>query len=80
MAIYVGGIKYKLILDRDICGLNICTSTPITNGVRLLSLDDYILKDINGLYLTTTEYIQSLSLDNSILTDNNNNYITVKKG
>ena len=52
MAIYVGGQRYKLSLGRDICGLNICTSTPITNGVRLLSSDDFILRDMNNIYLT----------------------------
>ena len=54
MAIYVGGTKYKLILGGDVCNMD--TYTPniiITNGIRLLSSDDYTLKDINGLYLTT---------------------------
>lgn len=54
MAIYVGGQKYKLIIGGEVCGLNIYTpNVIITNGIRLLSSDDYTLKDINGLYLTT---------------------------
>ena len=80
MAIYVGGQKWKLIVGGNVFSLNIPSSTPITNGVRLLSSDDFILKDINGLYLTAVEYIQSLSSDGSILTDIENNYLTIKKG
>lgn len=81
MAIYVGGQKYKLIAGGSVCDLDIYTpNVIITNGIRLLSSDDYILKDISGLYLTATEYIQSLSLDNSILTDSENKYLTIKKG
>lgn len=80
MSLYVGGIKYNIILDGSICNLDIYSPTPITNGIRLLSSDDYILKDINGLYLTVTEYIQSLSSDGSVLTDIEDKYITIKKG
>ena len=53
MAIYVDGTKCKFVVDGTTCG--IVTYAPdiiITNGVRLLSSDDYILKDIHGLYLT----------------------------
>lgn len=53
MAIYLGETKYKLIVGGDICDMQIYSPIPITNGIRLLSSDDYILKDINGLYLTT---------------------------
>ena len=52
MAIYIGSQKYKLIAGGDVCDMQICLSTPIINGIRLLSSDDFILKDINGLYLT----------------------------
>lgn len=80
MAIYIGGQKFKIICDGKVCGLQTYSPIPITNGVRLLSSDDYILRDINGLYLTATEYIQSLSADGSILTDIEDKYITIKKG
>lgn len=53
MAIYLGGIKYNLMLGGTVYDLNIYSSTPITNGIRLISSDNYILKDSNGLYLTT---------------------------
>lgn len=55
MAIYIGGTKYKVILDGKTFCLNIPSPIPITNGIRLLSSDDYILKDINNLYLTVKE-------------------------
>lgn len=80
MAIYVGGQKWKLTVGGDVCNLDVYTPTPITNGIRLLSSDDFILKDINNLYLTTTEYIQSLSSDGSILKDIEDKYLTIKKG
>lgn len=80
MAVYVGGQKYKLIVGRDICDMQIYSPIPITNGVRLLSSDDFILKDINNVYLTVTEYLQSLSSDGSILTDIEDKYLTMKKG
>lgn len=79
MAIYIGGQKYKLIIGGDVCDMQIYSPIPITNGIRLLSSDDFILKDIRGLYLTT-EYIQSLSSDGSILQDFENNYLAMKKG
>lgn len=53
MAIYLGSQKYKIVLGGDIYDMQIYSPIPITNGIRLLSSDDYTLKDINGLYLTT---------------------------
>jgi hypothetical protein len=55
MALYLGGSKVKINLGGVVYRLNLFTATPITNGVRLLSSDDYILKDINKLYLTTKD-------------------------
>lgn len=55
MALYIGGQKHKLIVGGDICNLNTYSPTPITNGIRLLSSDDYTLKDINNIYLTTVK-------------------------
>lgn len=53
MAIYVGGTKCNIFLGGIIYDMELCASIPITNGIRLLSSDNYILKDSNGLYLTT---------------------------
>ena len=56
MALYLGNSeKLKINLDDIIYVLNLHLTTPITNGVRLLSSEGYILKDSNGLYLTTKE-------------------------
>lgn len=54
MALYLGSSeKLKVNLDGAICCLNLFSTTPITNGVRLITSDNYILKDSNGIYLTT---------------------------
>lgn len=55
MALYLGEYKVKINLDGIVYYLNISPSTPIVNGVRLLSSENYILKDLNGLYLTAKE-------------------------
>ena len=55
MAIYVGGQKWKLMLNGVSYNMYIPSSVPITNGVRLLSSDGFILKDINNLYITVKE-------------------------
>lgn len=55
MALYLGRDKVKLNLDNVIYNLNLFSEIPITNGVRLLSFENYILKDSNGLYITAKE-------------------------
>lgn len=55
MALYLGENKVKISLDNITYYLNLFSERPITNGVRLLSSEGYILKDFNGLYLTTEE-------------------------
>lgn len=55
MALYLGSDKIKINLDGNICCLNLFSITPITNGIRLLSSEGYILKDSNGNYLTVKE-------------------------
>lgn len=52
MALYLGSSKQKIILNGITYYLNLFSKVPIINGDRLLSFDDYILKDSNGLYLT----------------------------
>lgn len=80
MALYVDGLKYNFILGENIYNMYVNTSIPVTNGVRLLSSDDYVLKDVNDLYLTVIEYMALLSLDGDVLQDSENNYLTIKKG
>ena len=56
MALYLGSSeKLKITLNNAAYYLNLFSETPITNGIRLLSADGYILKDSNGLYLTSKE-------------------------
>lgn len=56
MGLYIGNSeKLKISLFNDICNLIIPSSSPITNGIILLSSDDFILKDSKGIYLTAKE-------------------------
>lgn len=55
MALYLGGNKVKINLDGVTYCLNLFSTTPIINGVLLLSSDGYILKDLNEVYLTSKE-------------------------
>lgn len=56
MGLYLGSSeKLKINLNNILCSLNLFSETPITNSVRLLSSEGYILKDSNGLYLTAKE-------------------------
>lgn len=55
MALYLGSNKVKINLDGVAYYLNLYSTTAIVNGIALLSSDDYILKDSNGLYLTAKE-------------------------
>ena len=56
MALYLNnGKKLKIALNGNSYILNICTTASIVNFVKLLSLDNYVLKDVNDLYLTVKE-------------------------
>ena len=56
MALYLGSSeKLKVNLDGVEYSFNIFSTSPILNGILLLSSEGYILKDSNGLYLTSKE-------------------------
>lgn len=55
MALYSGKDRLKIYLDGIAYHVRIVPETFIIYGVKLLSLDDYILRDVNGLYLTSEE-------------------------
>lgn len=56
MALYIGSSdKRKVILNGVVYNFNLFTTIPITNFIKLLSSDNYILKDSEGLYLTVEE-------------------------
>ncbi len=77
MALYLGSEKLKINLNGVVYCLNLFSATPITNDIRLLSSDNYILTDSNGVYLIPNDYTEVivgnalLSSDNYILTDSN---------
>lgn len=55
MALYLGADKVNMNLSGALYHLNFFSSTLILNGIQLLSFDNFILKDSNGLYLTAKE-------------------------
>lgn len=56
MALYLGSSgKQKVNIDGVVYCLNLYSTTDISDSIRLLSSDNYILKDFNGLYLTAKE-------------------------
>ena len=55
MTLYLGSDKVKINFNGVIYRINPYIMHPVVNGISLLSLDNYILKDINGLYLTAKE-------------------------
>lgn len=69
MALYLGrSEQQKVILNGVVYRFNLYSTTLITNGIRLLSSDDYILKSSDGYYLTAneSEYIEINEDDNYI--------------
>ena len=59
MAIYLGGEKVKIILGNNIYIMNILSTSPTIEEIRLLSSEGYILKDLNGLYLIAEEDVNN---------------------
>lgn len=55
MALYLGSNKVKINIDGIVYNLNLYSENAITNGVKLLSSDGYILQDKNGVYITAKE-------------------------
>lgn len=59
MALYYGSSeKLKINLSNSVYNLNIVsltTMSPTINGIMLKSSDNFVLTDLNGIYLTTKE-------------------------
>ena len=56
MALYLGSSeKLKVNVGGVRFSFKIFSTTPMLNGIPLLSSEGYILKDSNGLYLTSKE-------------------------
>lgn len=86
MALHLGSSgKQKVMLNGVAYCIHSLSKMPIVSGVRLLSVDNYILADSNGVYLIPSDYMSStisntlLSSDNYILTDLNKLYLTFKE-
>lgn len=57
MALYFGSDKVKINLDGIMCCLNLNFDSNDAVIARLLSLDGYILKDLEGTYLIPYDYV-----------------------
>lgn len=55
MALYLGNNKVKINLNGILFDLHISETAPVITGIKLLSSDNYVLKDSNGLYITVKE-------------------------
>lgn len=55
MALYLGNNKVKTNLNNITCCLNLISVKPTKNNVVLLSSDNFILKDLNGILLIPKE-------------------------
>lgn len=52
MALYLGGDKVKINLNNVQYYLNLYSALSEIEDMLLGSFDDYLLKELNGLYLT----------------------------
>ena len=56
MALYLGeSERLKIVINNVVYKLNLYSSGVITNHGMLLSFDDFVLRDVNGLYLTVPD-------------------------
>ena len=56
MSLYLGNSeKLKIRIDNVVYTLNLFSEVPITNFAKILSLDGFMLKDSNGVFLTVEE-------------------------
>lgn len=86
MALYLGNSN-KLIINLDGIAyrLNLFSATPVVDHISLLSYDNYILTDKNGIYLMPSDYVEVvvdniiLSRDGYILKDFNGLYLIPKE-
>lgn len=55
MALYLGSNEQRVNLDGIVYCANLFSVLPTIEDIVLLSSDDHILKDLNGLYLMPKE-------------------------
>lgn len=56
MGLYLGNSeKLKIRINNIVYTLNLFSEVPITNFAKILSLEGFMLKDSNGVFLTVEE-------------------------
>jgi hypothetical protein len=55
MPLYLGTEQVRINLDDIIYHLNLFTNVIMINNPKLLSSDNFVLQDSNGLYITVKE-------------------------
>ena len=55
MGLYLGTNKVKITMADGVYNMQLFSTTPIANGIRLLSSEGYVLQDVNGVYLIVEE-------------------------
>ena len=55
MGLYLGSYNATINLNGVVYCINPQSHAPIISGTKLLSLENYVLKDANGLYLIAKE-------------------------
>lgn len=55
MALYLGSTRVQITLDNVVYNVNSYSEKYITNSILLLSADDYILQDLDGIYIVAEE-------------------------
>lgn len=80
MALYLGNDRVKITINNIKYKIKLYSEVPILNGAMLLSSDNYILKDSDGLYLTVDEEgtVKLVTSDNEILQDSNGLCLTIE--
>ena len=55
MALYLGSDKVRININGIVYDLNLYSEVAILDGLKLLTSEGYVLKDINDLFLTAKE-------------------------
>ena len=77
MALYLGNSKVKVNINGVAYRFNLYADPPITNGLRLLTSEDFVIKDVNGVYITVIPNVPFTTSDGYIFKDANGEYFMV---
>lgn len=78
MNTYLGNQKVKIHINGIAYCLNLHTSSEYISGM-LLSSDGFLLRDVNGIYLTVKDTLALPSSDNYRLQDGNELYLNYEE-